>query len=519
MTSFADLKLPEQLLAAVTALKYETPTEIQIKSIPIALEGKDLIGSAQTGSGKTAAFGLPMVARLIADPTALGLVLAPTRELATQIRAVLQQIAIGAGAPCKVALLIGGAAMRSQMDALARKPRIIVATPGRLVDHLERRTVNLSNVKIIVLDEADRMLDLGFAAQLNTIRQQISTERQTLFFSATFPPSIAKLAGNWLTNPQRVSVAGTNAPFSSIKQEVVEVSGDKKGSVLLEQLQTRTGSILIFTATKRGADKISRLLMDNGHRATRLHGNRSQRQRDEAIEGFRKGRFNIMVATDIAARGLDIPNLSHVVNYDLPRCSEDYVHRIGRTARAGKTGEVLNLIAPGDRNVMNKMRRNAEAGESTPEGERSFRPRRSGGGNGRPQQRFRRGSGGDPRRERTGGGGFRERSFDRRDERSFNRREDGERSFERRDDRSFERRGTGNREQSFDRRDDRGFGNRSDRPAPRSGERSQERSNGRSFERRNDRNDRSPDRPFERKDDCGGQRFGPSRPRSERPRY
>ena len=243
---------------------------------------------------------------------------------------------------------------------------------------MQRRNIVLDRVPFVVLDEADRMLDLGFAPQLAEIRKQLPANRQTLFFSATFPKNIAELSGQWVRNATRITAGPVSAPLDRIEQKVIETTHDRKSDVLLQELTSREGAVLVFTRTKHGADKLARILMSAGHRTARLHGNRSQGQRDEAITGFRKGRYRVLVATDIAARGLDIPDLAHVINFDLPRSSEDYVHRIGRTARAGRGGGVLNLVGPDERRLMMSLRRGAEKGESS--GDLTDRPRRPGRG-------------------------------------------------------------------------------------------------------------------------------------------
>lgn len=405
MVSFAELGVSESVCQALVRMKFESPTEIQAQAIPAILAGSDIIGSAQTGSGKTAAFGIPLVMKLMADPQAMALVLAPTRELASQIVTALQQLTSAAKGTLPMALLIGGASMWTQRQALLRKPRIIIATPGRLVDHMQRRNVQLDRVVYAVLDEADRMLDLGFAPQLHEIRKQLPVNRQTLFFSATFPKNIAELSSQWVKNATRITAGPVSAPLDRIEQKVIETTHDRKSDVLLDELTKREGAVLVFTRTKHGADKLARVLMNAGHRTARLHGNRSQGQRDEAITGFRKGRYRVLVATDIAARGLDIPDLAHVINFDLPRSSEDYVHRIGRTARAGRGGGVLNLVGPDERRLMMSLRRGAERGESSGDlSEGSQRPSHGGSFRGGRRPRFSRNGGG-----RFGGNGGRGR--------------------------------------------------------------------------------------------------------------
>ncbi|MFM1847173.1 MAG: hypothetical protein RL417_647 [Pseudomonadota bacterium] len=356
---------------------FVSPTPIQAQSIPAALEGRDLVASAETGSGKTAAFGIPLITRLLAAPESSALILAPTRELAVQIVKVIKDLTQELRR-FRAALLIGGVPMGGQLQALRANPRIIVATPGRLVDHLERRSVNLSNCETLVLDEADRMLDMGFAPQLEKIRQVLPTERQTLLFSATMPPDIQALAAKWLRDPVRVAIGQVSKPVDRIEQKVIETDSSAKNDVLLKELEQRSGSILIFTRTKRRTDRLTQVLYGAGHKVVQIHGNRSQNQRQRALDGFREGRYTILVATDIAARGLDIPEIAHVINYDMPMVPEDYVHRIGRTARAGRTGEALALVAPEERSLWKAVVRLMEKGESD--------TLKSGGHRGRPMR-------------------------------------------------------------------------------------------------------------------------------------
>lgn len=356
MTDFSTLQLPEELAQALTAMDFSTPTPIQAQAIPIALAGKDIIATAQTGTGKTAAFCIPMIARMLLDPEACAVILSPTRELALQTEDVLRKLTRFTP-EIRSVLLIGGASMIPQLRALDRGPRIIVATPGRLIDHLERRSVELNLASILVLDEADRMLDMGFAPQLNQILRYLPKVRQTLLFSATFPPEAQKLAGKYLNQPERVTVGVVAAPAPKIRQAAISTSSQEKNNVLLDQLNKREGAVLVFARTKRRTDRIAHYLNQYGHAVTFIHGDRSQGQRNMAIAGFRSGRFRILVATDIAARGLDIPQIAHVINYDLPEVPEDYVHRIGRTARAGADGEAISLVAPEERQQWQRIAR------------------------------------------------------------------------------------------------------------------------------------------------------------------
>lgn len=348
MKNYSDIPLLPEIQKALQRLGFESPTLIQEQAIPVAMENHDVIGCAQTGTGKTAAFCIPLMSKLLSDPKKNGLILVPTRELAFQVIDFWKDLA----AQCpslRAVLLIGGADMRRQIRSLqSNKPRVIVATPGRLMDHLQRKTVSLANTSMLVLDEADRMLDMGFMPQLNKIIDYLPATRQTMLFSATLPPNILKLASRYLKNPRQVMATPAFQPVEKIKHSVVACKISDKGSVLLDELNKREGSILIFTRTKDRTDKVAYMLMDHGYSVTLIHGDRSQGQRNNAIRGFREGKFKILVATDIAARGLDIPHIGHVINYDLPQAPEDYIHRIGRTARAGAEGEALCLLTAED---------------------------------------------------------------------------------------------------------------------------------------------------------------------------
>ena len=348
MNHFNELKLPETLTKALQAMKFEKPTPIQEKAIPVALTHRDLIGCAQTGTGKTAAFSIPMISRLLKNPHKTGLILVPTRELGSQILEVLTKLTLF-NPELRSILLIGGMSMKAQIKAAQTKPRIIVATPGRLVDHLKRGNVTLSSVEVLVLDEADRMLDMGFAPQLNEILRFLPKARQTLFFSATLPSNIEKLSARYLRDPVRVTVGAVSEPVKKIQQSVIQTLVAKKNDTLLDELNLRKGSILVFARTQSRTDRVARYLTEYGLKVTRIHGGRSQGQRNAAVAGFKDGKFRIMVATDIAARGIDIPHIAHVINYDLPQVPEDYIHRIGRTARAGAEGEAVSFITPEDR--------------------------------------------------------------------------------------------------------------------------------------------------------------------------
>jgi ATP-dependent RNA helicase DeaD len=344
---FQDFSLPEEIHKALVSMNFTDPTEIQQKAIPLAMDQRDIIAGAQTGTGKTAAFGIPILSKLIENPEAAALILAPTRELAAQILDVIRKLSSHTH-HMTISMLIGGANMQGQVRSLKKNPRIIVATPGRLMDHLQQKNLDLKNIAILVLDEADRMLDMGFAPQLETILTHLPKKRQTLFFSATIPPNIESLARKYLTNPIRLVVGPINQKVEKIEQQVREVTNATKNDVLLDELNACEGSVLIFTRTKDRADRVADYLLSYGYSITRIHGDRTQGQRNQAIKSFREGKFRILVATDIVARGLDIPHIQHVINYDLPSSPEDYIHRIGRTARAGAAGRALVLLVPDD---------------------------------------------------------------------------------------------------------------------------------------------------------------------------
>lgn len=347
MNSFEVLSLSEPVRGALKAMSYATPTEIQAKAIPVALTNRDVIGCAQTGTGKTAAFGVPIVENLMKSPRKRALVLAPTRELALQIDEVLRKLTRFTP-ELELAVLIGGASFGPQLKALARNPRIVVATPGRLLDHLRQGKLSLSATEILVLDEADRMLDMGFAPQLEQVLRYLPKARQSMLFSATFPNEVQKLVNRFTKDPVRISVGPISKPVEKIAQSVVQTTGSAKKETLLDTINACAGSVLVFTRTKSRADNVCRHLNRAGLKADRIHGDRSQNQRQRAIEGFRHGKFDILVATDIAARGIDIPHIANVINYDLPMVPEDYVHRIGRTGRAGADGRAVSLLTAED---------------------------------------------------------------------------------------------------------------------------------------------------------------------------
>ncbi len=339
-SGFSGLGIAPGLLDSIYRLKFVEPTPVQRRSIPVGLEGKDLIAIAQTGTGKTMAFGIPMIQRL-AQVKGRGLVLLPTRELAIQVDEALQKVGRSLG--LKTAVLIGGAPMGPQRALLDRKPRVIIATPGRLIDHLDHRYLNLFDIKILVLDEADRMLDMGFAPQINKILEMLPRDRQTMLFSATMPKEIMTIAQKHMTIPIHVEIARSGTTVKEVAQEVYFVNKEAKTRLLEVMLSQCPGPVLTFTRTKHGARKLTRQVKAMGHTAAEIHSDRTLGQRRDALEGFKSGKYRVLIATDIAARGIDVTGIEMVVNYDLPSATEDYVHRIGRTARAGHAGRAVSF--------------------------------------------------------------------------------------------------------------------------------------------------------------------------------
>jgi superfamily II DNA/RNA helicase len=356
MSDFQGFNLSPAIMRALEVMAFKTPTPIQQKAIPVGLAGSDLVGCAQTGTGKTAAFCIPLLTAMLAAPQKNALILAPTRELVLQIEKMWRELArFTPQIAC--ATVIGGASMGNQIRALSRKPRLIVATPGRLVDHLQRRTVNLSAIGYLVLDEADRMLDMGFEPQLTRIMSHVPKARQTLLFTATWEPRMDKLAARYLRNPTRVTVGEMSRAASTVTQSLISTTVPAKNETLLDELNAREGSVLVFARTKSRTDRVARYLASYGVDVNRIHGGRTQGQRNSALAQFRSGEVRVLVATDIAARGLDISEIAHVINYDLPQQAEDYVHRIGRTGRAGATGTAVSFVTPEDRGQWNEIAR------------------------------------------------------------------------------------------------------------------------------------------------------------------
>ena len=343
--TFADLGLAEPLLDALRDAGYERPTPIQREAIPVAMKGRDLIGLAQTGTGKTASFTLPIVHRLLDGPRRTRvLILTPTRELCLQVEENFRKYS--KYAPLNVVPVFGGVAYDTQEKALRGGVDAVVATPGRLLDHLEKRNVDFEYLEVLVLDEADRMLDMGFAPQLNRIVEQIPRYRQTLLFSATMPPEVEALARKYLRKPVVVQVGRRSSAANTVTHAVYPVPRHRKSELLVHLLSQHEGdSVLVFTRTKHGADRVVRDLERSGIKAGAMHADKSQQQRMQALEDFKKGKLRVLVATDIAQRGLDISGITHVINYDVPQQAEDYVHRIGRTGRAAATGDAYTLMS------------------------------------------------------------------------------------------------------------------------------------------------------------------------------
>lgn len=352
---FYGLGIAPGILQVLAKLNFKVPTPIQEQAIPIAVEGKDLVGIAQTGTGKTLAFGIPLIQHVLRG-TGLGLVVVPTRELALQIDETLRRV--GTSLNLRTAALIGGESISRQIRDLHRNPKVIIGTPGRILDHLSQKTLSLQKVSVLILDEADRMLDMGFAPQLKRILSVLPRNRQTMLFSATMPEQIINIAKTYLKLPIRVEIARSGTTVKDVTQELFFVLQEEKPRLLEKVLQEYRGSVLVFSRTKHSAKKLAALVRALGHAAAEIHSNRSLGQRKEALEGFKTGKYRVLAATDIAARGIDVTNIELVLNYDLPESAEDYVHRIGRTARAGIRGHAISFARPnqkGDVRAIEKL--------------------------------------------------------------------------------------------------------------------------------------------------------------------
>ena len=347
LSTFESFGLSETISSSLKNMGFVNPTPIQEQSIPIGLKGLDILGSAQTGTGKTAAFGIPIIENLNKDKNGIAVILAPTRELAKQIYDVIREL-LGYKNTLKVTALIGGESITNQLRNLKRGPRIIIGTPGRINDHINRKSLYVKKTKILVLDETDRMLDMGFGIQIDEIVRNMTGKRQTLMFSATIPDDISRLADKYLVNPQRISIGSINQIPKSLKQEILKIRSNEKYDQLVEELKNRSGSVLVFIKTKYACDRMAKKLSFDGVKATAIHGDLKQNRRNRIISDFRNNKFSVLIGTDIVCRGLDVPQIEHVINFDLPQVAEDFIHRIGRTARAGMSGSVVSFITPND---------------------------------------------------------------------------------------------------------------------------------------------------------------------------
>jgi ATP-dependent RNA helicase RhlE len=341
--SFDGLGIAPKILEVLDRLKFVHPTPIQHKAIPIAIDGTDIIGVAQTGTGKTLAFAIPVV-QCLSRNKGRCLILVPTRELALQVNETFQKIAPLFGV--RTVVIIGGAPMQGQLKVLKKNPRVIIATPGRLLDHMDQKTIRLNDVEILILDEADRMLDMGFKPDIERILKFVPKKRQTMLFSATIPGEVVSIGAAHMKLPVHVEVAPSGTAPERIIQELFIVTREAKKQLLAKLLDQYRGPVLLFSRTKRGASKIKRLIKGMGHNAAEIHSDRTLKQRREALEGFKTGKYRILVATDIAARGIDVVGIETVINYDLPDDAENYVHRIGRTGRAGHEGRAISFATP-----------------------------------------------------------------------------------------------------------------------------------------------------------------------------
>ncbi|MBT7543099.1 MAG: DEAD/DEAH box helicase [Gammaproteobacteria bacterium] len=347
MENFEILGLNDVLNKSLKKMGFISPTPIQSKAIPIILSGKDILGSASTGTGKTGAFAIPVIEKILNSKEDCALIVTPTRELAKQVIDVFRTL-LGNSNPVKACCLIGGEAIGKQLNQLKRKPRIIIGTPGRINDHLGKKSLSLKNSNYLVLDETDRMLDMGFGIQIDQILKFMPKKRQTLMFSATFPKNIVTLANKYLIEPEKITIDIENSILKNIKHEIIHIDNTNKYKTLLKQLEIRDGSVLVFAKTKHSTEKIAKNLIKDGIKANALNGDLRQSKRDKVMRGFRENKFKVLVATDIASRGLDVPHIKHVINYDLPQVAEDYIHRIGRTARAGANGEAICFVSPNE---------------------------------------------------------------------------------------------------------------------------------------------------------------------------
>jgi ATP-dependent RNA helicase RhlE len=354
---FSELPLSPELQKRLAAVNFVIPTPVQALAIPPALEGRDVLATAQTGTGKTLSFMLPIIERLqkVQGKQITALILLPTRELAMQVEKVYRQLM--PEGRMRAALVVGGLAEGPQLEALRRGVRIVVATPGRLEDYIDRKLVKLDGVEVLVLDECDRMLDMGFKPSIKRIVSKLRAERQTLCYSATLNTEMREVTREYLKNPVRIDISTELKPAENVALQMFEVSKEKKSELLEHLLSKHEGSFLVFTRTKHGADRLANRLSRVGHNAARIHGDRTQAQRVAALKGFADGANRVLVATDVAARGIDVPHVAHVVNYDLPKEAEDFVHRVGRTGRASRSGTAHTFALPEERNEVRRIER------------------------------------------------------------------------------------------------------------------------------------------------------------------
>ena len=350
MHSFSEYRLSDNLNKSLRDLRFNKPTEIQSKTIPLGIEGSDILASAETGSGKTASYLIPLINKISNEGKVSGLILTPTRELAQQVSEVCKSL-LGYKSNINLALIVGGASMRNQLVQLKKRPKIIIGTPGRINYLLEKKSLILKYFNYFVLDEADRMLDMGFQDQVEKIIQYLPIKRQSLLFSATLPKEIIKLSSKYLKNPIRVNVKENKVIKTQIKQKVLNTKTEMKYDQLVDEISLRKGSILIFVRTKYSTEKLKKRLKKDTVKSLALHGDLRQNKRSRILKDFRDDKFRILIATDIASRGLDVPHIDHVINYDLPQVPEDFIHRIGRTARAGSVGEAVSFVTPNDKRM------------------------------------------------------------------------------------------------------------------------------------------------------------------------
>lgn len=354
MTHFNEFPLPEAIQHKLEALEFKTPTPIQEQAIPLALDGKDILGSAQTGTGKTAAFTIPLLTKVMNSADFFGLIVTPTRELAMQVDAQIRML-LSSKSKIRSVVLIGGASMDRQIQMLSKNPRIIVGTPGRIIDHLERKTLDLAPFNYVVLDETDRMLDMGFSAPISKIFDHVAVERQTLLFSATLPKGIQNASAKYLNNPTLIEIGRANSAGQNIEQSTQFVSKEGKFDTLVQALTQHEESAIVFMNSKFATEKLAKRLNVAGISASAIHGDLRQNKRERVISGLRNNKFRVLVATDVAARGIDIPHIYQVINFDLPRQTEDYIHRIGRTGRNGAKGLALSLATNADKGKLEEI--------------------------------------------------------------------------------------------------------------------------------------------------------------------